>query len=153
MNKIKSLIVIILASVLMFSCEKETEEPTINTNTTMSAEDLAVFNKIVSFRSKLASIRANDGLSTKSGEQPLTVDSAVWYIEASLNLMNESYDPSNYNKSVIDTASEEITLTDGMVSWEDMRVTYDAFVLDINETYVNIPQEIKQVKVVDVFID
>ena len=75
-----------MAVAIFYSCSKQeiTDQPvTGNGEVTMSEGDLNIFNKIVSFKDKITYIRENP--SYKSGEFT-TVDSAVWYLDATLNL-------------------------------------------------------------------
>ena len=153
MNKIKSLIVIILASMVMFSCEKETEEPTLNNSTTMSTNDLTVYNKIISFKGKLDAVRANDGLITKTGEQPLSVDSTVWYLEALLNFTKARAEIF-YNTNTIDSVFKTITLNENeLVEWDDMLEMYDALEDSIDTKLAEIETETKVLKLADISVE
>ena len=89
----------------------------------MSDEDVVVYNKIMTFKKKVDYIKKNP--EYKSGET-VTVDSAVWYLDATVNFTYtfafESFDDF-YTDSVfveVPVAAGEINMNDLSDAWFEM---------------------------------
>ena len=113
------------------SCSKtdETEKPTI------PAADLAVWNKVQAFKARMAN-------PLKDGD-PLTVDSAVWYIETTLNC---TYGDASYEFTDMHTDSAFTTLPveNGQVDMVAVTVAYNQLLDSIRQHYYGLAATDKQ---------
>ncbi len=108
----------------MHSCSKQeiTDQPvTGNKEVAMSAGDLDIFNKIVSFKEKITYIRENP--SYKSGEFT-TVDSAIWYLDATLNLSHAFISWETLSGFHYDSVFVTIPKVNGVVNYTDLADAY-----------------------------
>ena len=74
MKKISSFVAILFAIVMMFSCNKESELKPVE-----MTQDEIVLQRILDFKDNV-----ENPSNLKSGEM-ISIDSAVWYVEAALN--------------------------------------------------------------------
>ncbi len=114
---------------------------------TGSIEDQQLENRIIAFRDKMDLIRENPTL--KSGNDPMEVDSAVWFIEATSNLTYGDAS-STLEDYVIDSAFIEVPLTNGQIQWVDVQVAYDQVIDSLSDHYASIPSDEKQLIVADI---
>jgi len=128
----------IIVSVLIFnSCTKQelTDKPvTEKQEVKMSDEDIAVYNKITSFKQKLEYIKENPGY--KSGEV-IETDSAIWLMEALFNY-TYGFPDELYNRSKSDTGSIVLQLDDnGYVDLDEVNVRFIELTDKVREFYYN----------------
>ncbi|MEZ5198065.1 MAG: hypothetical protein R2764_17250 [Bacteroidales bacterium] len=100
----------------------------------MSDEDIAIINKIVTFRNKVAYAKENPGY--KSGET-MTSDEAVWNLET---LFNASYGfpDEQYGKTKTDTTILQISTDEnGDVLLDDVVAKYDEIIAVVTQYYYN----------------
>ncbi len=108
----------------MHSCNKHeiTDQPvTGNGEAAMSEADLDIFNKIVSFRDKITYI--NENPAYKSGEVT-TVDSAIWYLDATLNLSHAFISWETLAGFYYDSVFVTIPKVNGAVNYTDLADAY-----------------------------
>ncbi|MCD4683120.1 MAG: hypothetical protein K8R86_07535 [Bacteroidales bacterium] len=114
----------IIVSVLIFSsCSKQelAEQPvTVKKEVKMSEEDIAVYNKILSFKKKVDYIKENPHY--KSGET-MSVDSAKWYLDASFNL-TYAFTMDTFINFNTETFTISINKAEGMVNLDDVSAAF-----------------------------
>lgn len=134
---------------LVFSCSKNNEQ--VNTDKKNSYQptekELQIESRILAFKEKVDFARANPGL--KSGGEDLSVDDAVWSIEA---LVNYTYADASeqFDKLVNNHDSVTVNLTNGMITIDDATDAYDEIVSIISGHYNNLPSQDKQLIIADV---
>ena len=139
---------LITASLIIISCQKEqTGIYKQQTQTEQSLKDAKLEKRIVAFRDKIDLIRENPTL--KSGTEPMEIDSAVWYIEATSNYTygNASASLEDY---IIDSSYFEVTLTNGKVLFSDIQAIYDKVINSLSIHYARIVSNEKQLLVADI---
>lgn len=139
---------LITTSLIFISCQKEqTGIDKQETQTEQSLKDAQLEKRIVAFRDKIDLIRDNPTL--KSGSEPMDVDSAVWYIEATSNLTygNASFETKEF---IVDSAFIEVPVTNGQILWADVQAAYDQVVYSLAEHNANITANQKQLIVADI---
>lgn len=118
--------------ILSTSCKKETVQ-SIQSAKEPTAYDFKIHRIIETFKSKL---------NTQLKESELmSIDSVVWYIEASLN---ETYARADNSKEQIwiDSAFMDIPLTDNkMVLQSDVTVAYNTLIGELTEHYYEVTGE------------
>ena len=87
----------------------------------MSEGDLDIFNKIVSFKEKITYIRENP--SYKSGEFT-TVDSAIWYLDATLNMSHAFISWETLAGFYYDSVFVTVPKVNGVVNYTDLAAAY-----------------------------
>ncbi|MCF8309666.1 MAG: hypothetical protein K9I68_11715 [Bacteroidales bacterium] len=124
----KVTIIAFVLALLFSGCEK-TEQPVNENNTGISEEDLKTEQKIKSFLNKMEQ-------PTKSDET-LTVEEAIWNIEAGLNY---SYidEPENMGHMLVDSAKIEIPVNNGQINMTDIAEAYDMFEDSLQDFYNSI---------------
>lgn len=139
---------LITASLIIISCQKEqTGIYKQQTQTEQSLKDAKLEKRIVAFRDKIDLIRENPTL--KSGTEPMEIDSAVWYIEATSNYTygNASASLEDY---IIDSSYFEVTLTNGKMLFSDIQAIYDKVIDSLSIHYARIVSNEKQLLVADI---
>lgn len=139
---------LITTSLIFISCQKEqTGIDKQETQTEQSLKNAQLEKRIVAFRDKIDLIRDNPTL--KSGSEPMDVDSAVWYIEATSNLTygNASFETKEF---IVDSAFIEVPVTNGQILWADVQAAYDQVVYSLAEHNANITANQKQLIVADI---
>jgi len=142
------LAIVIVASLIIYSCQKENSGIDKSANQTeQSFIDLQLEKRIIAFRDKIDLIRKNPTL--KSGFDPMYVDSAVWYIEATSNLTygDASFETEEF---IVDSAFIEVPVTNGQILWADVQVAYDQVIDSLAEHNANITANEKQLIVADI---
>ena len=144
---ILSLAVFVLAAIT-YSCSKQDQAEPVSSTTEISQSDADILmeNKIRAFKSKMEFLRENP--SYKSGES-MSVDSAVWYMEAASNY-TYSHASNTYNELVVDSININVPTHNGQIQLNDMLTAYDEMINDISESYYAIPNEEKYLVVNDV---
>jgi len=142
------LAIVIATSLVIYSCKKEQSDVNKSKNLTeQSFKDAQLEKRIIAFRDKVDLIRKNPTL--KSGSDPMDVDSAVWYIEATSNL---TYGDASFEteKFIVDSAFIEVPVTNGQILWADVQAAYDQVVDSLSVHNANITANQKQLMVADV---
>lgn len=140
--------IVIATSMIVYSCQKEQSGIDMPTDQTgQSFKDAQLEKRIISFRDKIDLIRENPTL--KSGSDPMDVDSAVWYIEATSNLTygDASFETEEF---IVDSAFIEVPVTNGQILWADVQAAYDQVVDSLSEHNANITANQKQLIVADI---
>lgn len=133
---------------LFHACKKDKEVNSKSENLNeQSFKDAQLEKRIISFRDKIDFIRENPSL--KSGTDPMEVDSAIWYIEATSNLTYGDAS-TDLEKYVIDSAFIEVPLTNGQILWSDMQEAYDQVIDSLSAHNAAITASNKQLIVADV---
>jgi len=131
------LVLIVIAAFAIHSCNKESIKISGNHP---SIEGSKITNQVNGF--------IEDFLSHKSGhiyknEELFCVDSAVWYIEATINYMYCFTDTSFYS-ILSDTVYVDIEINENdSVNKSDLFVTFDDVCKELKDKYVNIPYQNK----------
>jgi hypothetical protein len=100
----------------------------------MSDEDIAIMNKIVAFRDKVAYAKENPGF--KSGEV-LSADDAVWNLETLFNV-SYGFPDEQYGKTKTDTTILQISTDEnGDVLLDDVVAKYDEIIAVVTQYYYN----------------
>jgi len=139
---------LITASFIIYSCQKENTGIDKSSNQTeQSFKDSQLEKRIIAFRDKIDLIRENPTL--KSGSDPMDVDSAIWYIEATSNLTygDASFETEEF---IVDSAFIEVPITNGQVLWADVQAAYDQVIDSLAEHNANITANEKQLIVADI---
>ncbi|MDR0970658.1 MAG: hypothetical protein LBM67_09005 [Lentimicrobiaceae bacterium] len=140
--------VLAVGSLIIYSCQKQNSEIEKHENhTERSLKDSQIEKRIIAFRDKIDLIRENPTL--KSGSDPVDVDSAVWYIEATSNLTygDASFETEDF---IVDSAFIEIPVTNGQILWIDVQAAYDQVIDSLAEHNANIIANQKQLIVADI---
>ena len=122
---------VIIAALTINSCTKQDDLK----QTTVSKNDEAkiVFNKVTKFIDKVKYIKENPDF--KSGEE-LSVDSALWYLNAGFNFENSKPDDS-YNSFYIDSSFVLLAFgQDAMISFDNIVAAY-SYIEDTMNIIVN----------------
>lgn len=122
-------ILIALGSFLFHSCGKEKEENAI------PAADLKIYRQVQQFRQRLQASLKND--------PPMTIDSAQWYIETTLNL---TYGSASYafSEMDLDTFNIEVPVSEGQVAFSDLQIAYESLLDSVRQQYHSLPTQEKQ---------
>ncbi len=117
-----------IATLTINSCTKQEDEQQAvmqKEKPAATAEEKAIINNILSFKEKIEYINENPGF--KSGEQ-VEVDSAVWYLDATLNLSHAfiSWTPMSnfYQDSVFVTipkTGDEVDMNDLAAAYTELK--------------------------------
>jgi hypothetical protein len=143
-----SLVIVITTSMFIYSCQKEqTGVDKTENQTEQSFKDVQLEKQIIAFKDKIGFIRENPNL--KSGNEPMEIDSAIWYIEATSNLTygDASFDSQEF---VVDSAFIIVPVTNGQILWVDVQTAYDQVIDSLSEHNANITTSEKQLIVADV---
>ena len=142
------LAIVIATSMIIYSCQKEqTGIDKSENQTEQSLKDAQLEKRIIAFKDKIDLIRENPTL--KSGSDPMDVDSAIWYIEATSNLTygDASFETEEF---IVDSAFVEVPVTNGKILWSDVQVAYDQVIDSLSEHNANITASEKQLIVADI---
>jgi len=96
--------------------DKQTQQPEI------TPEDMATFNKIMDFKKKVEYIKENPAY--KSGEE-ISVDSAVWLLDATLNLSHAFISWESMSDFYQDSVFVNLPKNNGSVLIDDMLNAYE----------------------------
>jgi len=120
--------------------------PTNNTEAThWTAEDLKIQNNILNFQNKIKNNSFKDGES-------MSLDSAVWYLEALMNYNYSSPDSSYVNLTVDTTFEFNLPIDNDMVDFSNVAAAAFAMEEHIVDHLNNMPNDIKFVIAADVSI-
>lgn len=142
-----SLAVLLFAAVI-YSCSKQdqTEPAGSATEISQSKADILIENKIRAFKGKMERLRENP--SYKSGET-MSVDSAVWYLEAVSNY-TYSQISNTYEEMIVDSFNIELPTYDSEIQMNNVITAYEELIDDLSESYHAIPEEDKYFMISDV---
>lgn len=145
---ILSIIVLFTGSLLTYSCKKESNvSDKSNNKTVRSLKDQQLENKILSFKSKIDQIRSTPSL--KTGNDPMPLDSAIWYIEATSNYTYGDAG-SKLESFVVDSSFIEVPMSNGEILWSDVQVAYDQVIDSLSAHNDEISASEKQLIVADI---
>jgi hypothetical protein len=136
-----SLILMISGIVVIHSCKKEKETTGNPNENSISTQDIKINKMIINFREKMNYYKQNPDF--KSWER-LSIDSAIWYIDATLNYY---YAKANhpFGKLHIDTTFVVMTVLDSYEAmYANVFESYDASLNGFGEKYHAIEGENKQ---------
>jgi hypothetical protein len=140
-----------IGMLLFLGCSKENEQKETEQQKVFqpSEQDLQIEGKILAFKQKLDYVRENPNL--KSGEDDLTIDEAVWNIEA---LVNYTYADASadFYTIVNDSVSITVNLIEGRVAINDIIAAYDQIVDSLSAKYNQILSTEKQLMIADVSV-
>jgi hypothetical protein len=136
--------------VIIFSCKKEKieEDDKTQNQTEQSLNDVQLEKKIIAFRDKIDLIRKNPTL--KSGSDPMEIDSAIWYIEATSNLTYGDASMELDGVFVIDSSTIEVPVTNGQILWIDVQAAYDQTIDSLSAHNTAITANEKQLLAADI---
>jgi hypothetical protein len=148
MKKINLILLALLSSLFIFSCQKEKNGyDKSESSNEQSLKDAQLEKRILAFRAKIDLIRENQTL--KAGTEPMEVDSAIWFIEAASNLTYGDAS-TELNGFVADSSFIVVTITNGQILWSDVQVTYDKIIDSLSSHNANITANEKQLMFADV---
>lgn len=135
----------LIAAVISFafmSCNKENElQPTEKT------EDQIVLHKILDFKN---SVENPDNLKS---EQTMSIDSAVWYIEAALNYtycMTENPEMYENAEIITDSIVIDLNVENNDVAYQSVIYSYESFNIFLNQNLENQDYSWKKYYVTDI---
>ncbi len=113
-----------LAVAVLYSCKKDGlsgQTPTVS-GKSYTAQEMQIWRNLTNFNRKIKSGVRDDG--------SMTLDSAIWYLEALYNIQEAS--SVTYNDLVIDTTYYTLQLNEnGEVSMSDITTVYNQMVTDM----------------------
>jgi len=143
-----SLAIVIATSMIIYSCQKEQTVIDKSENQTgQSFKDAQLEKRIIVFRDKIDLIRKNPSL--KSGTDPMEVDSAVWFFEATSNLTYGDASTTS-DEYIIDSSFIDVPLTNGEILWLDVQIAYDQIIDSLSAHYDEISAGEKQLVAADI---
>ncbi|MEZ5199397.1 MAG: hypothetical protein R2764_24350 [Bacteroidales bacterium] len=134
-----AMMLFVAAIALLNSCNKQEtpENPVANKQEiVMNEEDIAVYNKIMAFKNKVDYIKENP--EYKNGEA-ISVDSAVWYLDATVNL-TYTFSFEYFNDFYTDSVFVEIPAVNGEIYMNDLSDAYFELVDKIRDSIYAIVQ-------------
>lgn len=145
------LAIVLVASMIIYSCQKDqTDIDKSELQTEQSLNDSQLEKRIIAFRDQIDLIRENPLL--KSGTDPMEIDDAVWYIEATANLTYGDASPE-LDGFVTDFSFISVPLTNGQILWTDVQIAYDQVIDFLSDHYASVIASEKQLKVADVSLE
>ena len=131
--------------VMMHSCKKDENaktyvEQSSKNNGNIPAKDIAILNNIMNFKKKIDFLKANPAI--KSSET-MSVDSAMWYLDAAFNL-TYSFIKESFEKFKTGTFDIVLNKTDGEVSLNDVSVAYSEMKAKTLEIYDAMSEDNKE---------
>jgi len=142
------LVVVISSSLIIYSCQKEkirNDRP--ENKAEQSLKDAQIEKRIIAFRDKIELISKN--LTLKSGSEPMEIDSAIWYIEATANFTYGDAS-TKLKEYVVDSSFIEVPLTNGAILWVDVQAAYNQVIDSLSVRYASITANEKQLIVADI---
>ncbi|GAB4321494.1 MAG: hypothetical protein Kow00127_13950 [Bacteroidales bacterium] len=144
---------LVIAALSLNSCSKEEKggQTDVKTNKPhMSAEQESVFKSIVKFRDKIAYINEHPGY--KSVEN-LSVDSAVWYLDATLNLSHAFISWEPMNNFYYDSVFVNITKSGDTVNLDDLALAYSELKQKVADVCIAAPGNEKELYIASLTIN
>ncbi len=118
-------IVLSIFSIAFYGCKKD-NEPATQKNSSAS-NDLKIEKQILNFKSKIKSNLKSD--------ETLSIDSAVWYVEAALNYSHSVVQRCTEFK--VDTTVIPVPVNDGKISLQDLSSAMSSFEESITSDLAN----------------
>lgn len=145
------MVLIIISSLIIYSCQKDNNKINKQNNEfSISKYDQQIEDKILTFRNKIDMIRENPSL--KTGNDPMGLDSANWYFEATSNLTYGDASTTSYDY-VIDSSFIDVSLTNGEILWLDVQIAYDQIIDSLSAHYDEITAGEKQLIAADISLE
>ncbi len=145
------LAIVFAASMIIYSCQKDrTDIDNSELQTEQSENDTQLEKRIIAFRDQIDLIRENPLL--KSGTDPMEIEDAIWYIEATANLTYGDASPE-LDGFVSDFSFITVPLTNGKILWPDVQIAYDQVIDFLSDHYTSVIASEKQLKVADVSLE
>ncbi len=146
------LAIVIVTSMIIYSCQKEKTGITTTSGNSneQSLKDAQLEKRIIAFRNKLDLIRENPTL--KEGNEPMEIDSAVWYIEAATNLTYGDAS-TTLDEYIIDSSFIDVLYSDGKIQWLDVQVAYDQIIDSLSNQFNSISANEKQLIAADISLE
>jgi len=145
------LVIVFASSMIIYSCQKnQTDIDNSELQTEQSHNDAQLEKRIIAFRDQIDLIRENPLL--KSGTDPMEIEDAVWYIEATANLTYGDASPE-LDGFVTDFSFISVPLTNGQILWTDVQIAYDQVIDFLSDHYASVIASEKQLKVADVSLE
>jgi hypothetical protein len=145
------MVTIIASSLFIYSCQKEniTDEKSDN-QSEQTLKNSPLINRIIDFRNKVDEIRKNP--SFKSGDDPMEIDTAIWYLEAISNYTysNAGFD---FDQKLTDSSFVSVPITNGLILLTDFQTAYDQIIGILSDYNESIPITDKQFLVADVSLN
>ena len=145
------LVTIIASSLFIYSCQKEniTDKKSDN-QSEQTLKNSPLITRIIDFRNKVDVVRENP--SFKSGDDPMEVDTAIWYLEAISNYTysNAGFD---FDQKLTDSSFVSVPITNGLILLTDFQTTYDQIIGILSDYNESIPTTDKQFLVADVSLN
>jgi len=142
-------IVSAMGLLIFFGCSKEDNQTTEKQESVFqpTEKDLQIESKILAFKEKVEFVRKNPNL--KSGGDDLSVEEAVWNIEA---LANYTYGDASteFVEYIVDSCELVIPISDGTIEILDIQVAYDQMINTLSGQIAQIPETDKHMVVNDV---
>ena len=140
-----SAVAFIIAALSFNSCTKQENagQPIVQQTQqlVMTPEDIATFNKIMDFKKKVDYIKEKP--LYKSGEE-MSVDSAVWYLDAAVNL-TYTFSFEVFDEFYTDSVFIEIPVNDGEINLDNLSNGYFELVDKIrDDIYADVQSENKK---------
>ena len=146
-----SMTAIIISSLIIYSCQKDhTNIDKQNNEFSISKYDQQIENKILAFKHKIDLIRENPSL--KTGTDPMEIDSANWYLEATSNLTYGDASTTS-DEYVINSSFIDVPLTNGEILWLDVQIAYDQIIDSLSTHYNEITADEKQLIAADISLE
>lgn len=146
---LKFTVISVIGMLIFFGCSKDSNRLTdkqIDVSQTTD-KSLEIESKIIEFESKIDFAKANPDL--KSGGDDLSIDEAVWNIEA---LANYNYSDASilFDTYVSKTAEIEVPLTNGKITLLDAGIAYDKAIDSLAAHFSQVPGTDKELVIADI---
>jgi len=141
---------LLITAAIYISCSKLPQHDEVNTiaATIQSSEDQIIEKRINLFIEKLNFIKRNPNLKS---DETMTVDSAVWYLEAASNLTYANASEI-IKKYVVDSCIINVSVTNGLLQLAEVQTSYEQMIDSLSSINANLPVGYKQPVVNDVSI-
>jgi len=117
------------------SCKKDVVFNEQKDNLLYTPEAMRIYKQLVNFKYNLDNPTRDN--------QSMTVDSAVWYLEALFNV-NNAFADSTFGYLISDTSYYQLSINDsGLIELSDISLVYDLMVLDLNNILNQINNDVK----------
>ena len=145
-NKIYTLFVLLAIAIGFSACEKEDDMiKSQETDVHWTAEDVKITSTIQYFQNKIKN-------NTFKSDEILSVDSAIWYMEAMLNFNYSTPDSSFVNLTVDTAFIYDLPVSNDMVNYEEVATAAFAMEQHLVDFYNQMPNSVKMVLAIDVAI-
>lgn len=127
-----------LSMILLISCSKDETSKVDQNQSQLSAFDLKVGNLVKNFKTKLGSKLKSD--------ETISVDSALWYINATINYTYGGATVEGQKPAEAETGSATITLpeNEGALTFEQVETLYNEALESVKDLYYNVDADDKK---------